>query len=78
MGRKSTAPAAQTGLTGREKVRIIALTASAFDADRERCLEAGMDDHLAKPVGTEVLYGMLLKWLRSSETETRAAASAAG
>jgi CheY-like chemotaxis protein len=37
-------------LPGGRQIRIIALTAAAFPEDRARCLEAGMDDHVAKPV----------------------------
>ncbi|MBI4986508.1 MAG: response regulator [Rhodocyclales bacterium] len=46
------------------RVPIIALTASAFDEDRNRCLDAGMDDFLTKPVGFAELDAMLDKWLR--------------
>ena len=42
---------------------IIVKTAKAFHEDRLRCLDAGMDDFISKPVSPEVLYGVLLKWL---------------
>ncbi len=47
----------------RELVPIIALTASVFEEDRELCINAGMDDHIGKPVVPEVLFATLLKWL---------------
>jgi len=43
-------------------VPIVALTASALDTDRQRCLEAGMDDHLAKPVHPQDLARTLARW----------------
>lgn len=48
--------------TGHAKVPIVALTANAYEEDRERCLDAGMDDFLAKPVAIAALQGMLSRW----------------
>jgi signal transduction histidine kinase/ActR/RegA family two-component response regulator len=49
--------------TGRQRLPIIALTARAFDDDRKRCLDAGMDDFLAKPVDLAELHAVLGRWL---------------
>ena len=47
-------------LPGLSAIPILALTANAFDEDRERCLAAGMNDHLAKPMEPDALYATCL------------------
>ncbi|ANC92747.1 hybrid sensor histidine kinase/response regulator [Azospirillum humicireducens] len=43
---------------------IIAMTAHAMAGDRERCLDAGMNDHVSKPIDPEALYAALARWLK--------------
>lgn len=59
------------------RLPIIAMTANAMPADRQRCLDAGMDDHLGKPLDPDLLWRTLAHWLRVDVPEADAAPAAA-
>ncbi|VAW55149.1 BarA sensory histidine kinase (= VarS = GacS) [hydrothermal vent metagenome] len=46
-----------------ERLTVIAMTANAMEGDREKCISAGMDDYVAKPVNQQALKATLAKWL---------------
>jgi PAS domain S-box-containing protein len=47
---------------------IVAMTANAMEQDKEKCIAAGMNDHVAKPIEPDDLFRALLKWIKPRET----------
>ncbi len=46
------------------KIPIIGITANALLGDREKCLNAGMDDYMSKPINSELFYHIINKWIK--------------
>ncbi len=59
---------------GSRRHPIVALTADAFEVDRQQCLAAGMDDFMTKPAQLETLHAVLGRWLPAAPSATEAAA----
>jgi len=62
-GFQATAAVRAQEVGGERRIPIIALTANAISGDRERCLEAGMDDYLSKPFTRAELQQVISRWL---------------
>src|SRR5208282_3883914 len=61
-----------------QQLPIIAMTAHALVEEKQRCLEAGMNDHVSKPIEPDALFATLLRWAKpipgqAARAESRAA-----
>jgi two-component system sensor histidine kinase/response regulator len=56
-----------------ESLPIIAMTANVMAGDREKCLEAGMNDHVAKPIEPDKLFKTLVQWIAPRDSEVKPA-----
>jgi CheY-like chemotaxis protein len=70
------ATAAIRALPEHEALPIVAMTANAMATDRQRCLDAGMNDFVAKPIDPNQLWGALLRWMPLRSVGSRASATA--
>jgi two-component system, sensor histidine kinase and response regulator len=53
-----------------ETLPIIAMTAHALVEERQRCLEAGMNDHVSKPIDPDALFATLMRWVKPRQVPT--------
>ena len=58
-----------------QSLPIIAMTANVMASDRDKCTEAGMNDHLSKPIDPEALFATLLRWIKPRDSHSASEAS---
>ena len=68
-GYEATASIRQSELESGRRLPIVAMTANAMQGDREKCLSAGMDDYITKPIRREAVQEMLEKWIPKSRAK---------
>ena len=68
-GFEATRQIRASGKLGVERMPIIAMTANAMESDKEKCMRAGMNDHIAKPINPELLYKTLRHWLQADTAD---------
>jgi PAS domain S-box-containing protein len=69
-GLQATRVIRQSEQSGQRHIPIVAMTAQALKGDRERCLAAGMDDYISKPVQLDTLRQILARWLTDGQRES--------
>ena len=52
-----------------QELPIIAMTAHALVEERQRCLEAGMNDHVSKPIDPDALFATLMRWAKPRQVQ---------
>jgi CheY-like chemotaxis protein len=65
-GMEATAAIRELELKTGGHVTIVALTAHALHGDREKCIDAGMDDYMSKPISPRILTERLAQWLNAA------------
>jgi len=76
-GFEATAVIREKEKTSGKHLTVIAMTAHAMSGDRERCLKAGMDDYISKPIRTQELTELLGRYSPAASTETNSQKSPA-
>jgi two-component system, sensor histidine kinase and response regulator len=61
-----------------QKLPIVAMTANAMASDGELCLQAGMNDHIAKPIDPDQLLSVLLHWIRRGDADAPSSSRGTG